>query len=80
MSYDRETKEVKGEYPEAVGDVQIIQGFEVYQDRGTMQYVAHHPDLPVSSCGDTVEEAVKNARAATEMYESPEGSETPNFE
>lgn len=54
--------------------------FETYKDDDTGLYVARHPELPVSSCGDTEEEALQNAREAVELYEKPSGEDTPDYE
>lgn len=53
--------------------------YRVYKDSDTGLYVAEHPDLPVSSCGETEENAIANARDAVRQYEEPDGEATPDF-
>lgn len=54
--------------------------YEVYKDDETGLYVAEHPTLPVSSCGETTDEALKNAQEAVRLYDEPEGNATPEFD
>jgi len=54
--------------------------YETYKDDETGLYVAKHPHLPVSSCSDTKDEAIENARKAVELYEKPSGEDTPDYE
>ena len=54
--------------------------YETYKDDDTELYVARHPELPVSSCGDTEEEALQNAHEAVELYEKPSGEDTPDYD
>ena len=54
--------------------------YEIYKDDETGLYVARHPNLPVSSCGDTEDEALANAREAVELYEEPVGDDLPDYD
>jgi len=53
--------------------------YETYKDDETGLYVAEHPDLPVSSCGEIKKEALKNAQEAVRLYDEPESKATPDF-
>jgi len=53
--------------------------YEIYKDDETGLYVAEHPNLPVSSCGDTERDALENAQEAVQLYDEPEGEATPDF-
>lgn len=47
-----------------IKDIQF--NIEVWQEGST--YVSYVPQLDISSCGDSLEEAKKNIREATEMF------------
>jgi len=53
--------------------------YEIYTDNKTGLYVAEHPNLPVSSCGDTEGDALENIQRAVQLYDEPEGEATPDF-
>lgn len=71
--------EAEDGYPQSLDDVWEQLGFVVYQDKDTMLFVAQHPTYPVSSCAETAEEAVVNAREAVQLCEEPEGERTPDY-
>ena len=54
--------------------------YRVYKDSDTGLYVAEHPDLPISSCGDTEAEAIRNAHESVELYEEPDGEGLPDYD
>jgi predicted RNase H-like HicB family nuclease len=51
-----------------IGDCEYQRGLYIYLDEETDLWVAYKKFAPVSSCGDTKEDAIENCKTALEDY------------